>query len=100
MRVGEWIADAFNVGESKVETTAFESSRVGVVGRADSSTGQSSTRFADRAVVPSAGSCVGQCDVLSVTGAPQVASHHARTGATPPTAIAQARISHCFTTSV
>ena len=48
--------------------------------------GQSSRLVAENVAVSPAGSGVGQCDVLALVGARQVASHHARAGAAAATA--------------
>jgi hypothetical protein len=63
------------------------------LGRADSTTGHSSTTVAEMVAVPSAGLCVWQCDCVSA-GARHVASHHARAGATAPIVIAHASTNH------
>ena len=95
-----WVVRVDSAGTLMAAGAACTSRRACTVGRADSSTGHWSTTLADRVVVPSAGSCAGQCDVLSVAGVTHVTSHHARAGAAAPSINAQARMSHCLTPSV
>lgn len=64
---------------------AWKSRRACRGGRAASRMGQSSRLLAEKVAVSPAGSCVGQCGVLSAVGARQAASHQARAGAAAAT---------------
>lgn len=76
---------AFSAGAGVPLTTACRSRRAFRGGRAASRMGQSSMLLAEKVAVSPAGSCVGQCGVLSAVGARQAASHQARAGAAAAT---------------
>lgn len=76
---------AFSAGACVPLTTACRSRRACRGGRAASRMGQSSRLLVEKVAVSPAGSCVGQCGVLSAVGARQAASHQARAGAAAAT---------------
>ena len=91
-----------NCGDSIVATAPFNSGRAIVVGRAASTTGQSSIVVADIETPAGVDSCEGQCAWLdAAAGARQVASHHARAGAAAPIRTAsRTRATRCTTDQV